>query len=409
MNTLKTLDPKLRQNLIVLFGVGLFFWSALSAVLAILPLYIRDAGANEQQIGIVMGAFAVGLLLSRAWIGQLSDQRGYRLVLLLGVVICLLTCVAYPWVTTVPGLFILRMFQGLSAAAITTAYSALVVALVPLKLRGELLGYMTLCNPLGLALGPVIAGLLYEALGFNPVFLFASALSLAGILCAWSVWELARSPGRVIPAPSFGQVLGSPQVAIPSFVMLVAGLIFGLISAFIPLFIAAEGLALNIGAFYAAVAVASFISRLLVGRASDRLGRGLFITLSLVAYVLSMLILWGTPGVTSFLIAGFLEGLAAGTLIPAVIALIADRTQPHERATSLSICLGGFDLGLALAGPVLGYVAVYAGFRTVFGIAAGLSVLALGVFLIFGDRSLAPSLRFALGRGADGYAIKGGE
>jgi MFS family permease len=69
----------------------------------------------------------------------------------------------------------------------------------------------------------------------------------------------------------------------------------------------------------------------------------------------------------------------------------------------------GFDLGIALAGPVLGWLALYLGYKTVFGLSAGLSFLALAVFVTLSGRNLSNSWKFALGRDKDVYAVEPGQ
>lgn len=49
-----------------------------------------------------------------------------------------------------------RAFHGVSIAAFTTGYSALVVDLSPPKQKGELIGYMSLAVPIGMAIGPAM-------------------------------------------------------------------------------------------------------------------------------------------------------------------------------------------------------------------------------------------------------------
>ena len=85
LNVFSLLDTKLRVNLLILFGAGLLFWSGLASLLPTLPLYIESAGANSQQVGLVMGCFAIGLLASRAWLAKLADRKGRKQVLLIGM------------------------------------------------------------------------------------------------------------------------------------------------------------------------------------------------------------------------------------------------------------------------------------------------------------------------------------
>jgi MFS family permease len=141
------------------------------------------------------------------------------------------------------------------------------------------------------------------------------------------------------------------------------------------------------------------------GRASDRYGRGLFISISLVFYGLSMLLLSQAQSPIYFLLAGCLEGAGAGTLIPSMIALISDRSHANERGRMFALCIGGFDLGIAIAGPVLGTFAQQLSYRGIFSLSLSLAILALILFMTQNGKNLRHSFRFATGRERDIYAI----
>ncbi len=396
----------------ILFAAGFLFWSSLASLLPTLPLYIQEeAGGTEQEVGIVMGAFAIGLLCFRATLGRLADQRSRKIVLLIGLSAVAIAPLGYILVQSIPLLMVIRAFHGISIAAFTTGYSALVVDLSPPQNRGELIGYMSLVNPIGLATGPALGGFLQVWAGYTPLFLMSFGLGALGWLCAWQIRERPQPQpqGKAASSSSsrtqFWQMLASPRIRIPALVMALIGLVFGTLSTFVPLYINQEQIPLNAGLFYTAAAIASFSVRLVTGRASDRIGRGLFITISLVFYGVSMIMLWTADSATAFLLAGFVEGLGSGILIPMMAALMADRSQMQERGRVFSLCIGGFDLGIAIAGPVLGSIAVSLGFRSMFAIAAGLALLALVIFLTQASKDLPHSLRFALGRGKDIYAL----
>jgi len=106
-----------------------------------------------------------------------------------------------------------------------------------------------------------------------------------------------------------------------------------------------------------------------------------------------------------FLLAAFLEGMGAGVLIPTTIALMTDRSKPQERGRIFSLCVGGFDLGIAIAGPLLGSVAQYLSYSSLFAIAMGLASIAFVLFVTANSKDLPHSLQFALGRGRDLYAL----
>ncbi|MGC9525577.1 MAG: MFS transporter [Limnospira sp.] len=412
MNALFSIDPKLRRSLLTLFVAGLFFWAAITALLPTLPLYIEYLGGTKQQIGLVMGAFALGLLPSRIGLGPLADVRGRKLVLAIGAAVGTIAPLGYLFMTSILLMAALRAFHGISIAAFTIGYTALVTDLAPDNRRGEIVGYMSLVAPIGMAIGPALGGFIQASMGYPSLFITSASLGLVAVLGISQVWEPPND--RAIasqPQPGRSGILnylarlGSPPLRIPASVMLMVGLIFGTIVTFIPLYIQDLGLNLNAGLFYTMTAIASFSVRLPMGRASDRYGRGIFILIGLTCYLVTMIILRFADGNFEVLLAGLFEGAAAGITIPMMLTLIADRCPPRERGLFFSACLGGFDLGLALAGPIFGSIAEVTGYRQLFGINSGLAILAILLFLTGSARNVPESVRFAFGRGKDAYAL----
>jgi MFS family permease len=420
VKVLSTLEPQQRKNLLVLFAAGLLFWSSLTSLLPTLPLYVQDVGGTTQQVGFVMGAFAVGLLLCRPTLGKIADLRSRKLVVLIGMAVVAIAPLGYLFVSSIPALLLVRAFHGICIAAYTTGNSALIVDLSPVRQRGEVIGYMSLTNPIGLALGPAIGGFLQEQAGYTPLFLLSFGLGLLGFICASQVKEpplttqfnvegsqsQADETSVQPKSDKFWQLLARPSLRIPSLVMLLTGLVFGAVATFVALYIREAKVDINAGWFYTAAAMSSFMIRFVTGRASDRFGRGVFITGGLACYLLAMLLLAYAKTGVSFLLAGFLEGAGGGTLIPMMIALISDRSHPHERGRVFSLCIGGFDVGIAIAGPVLGTFAEQIGYQGIFSLTTGLALLALIVFITLNSKDFSHSLRFATGRERDVYALE---
>ncbi|HEY9708787.1 MAG TPA: MFS transporter, partial [Oculatellaceae cyanobacterium] len=86
-------------------------------------------------------------------------------------------------------------------------------------------------------------------------------------------------------------------------------------------------------------------------------------------------------------------------------ALISDRSEAYERGRVFALCIGGFDLGMAIAGPVFGTFAEQLSYQGIFSLSTALSILALIVFITQNSKDLHHSLRFATGRGRDVYAL----
>jgi MFS family permease len=412
LNIFRDIDPQPRRSLLTLFTAGLLFWSSMASLLPTLPLYVQSVGGTKQQIGFVMGAFAIGLLLSRPQLGKIADTSGRKQVLILGASVAAIAPLGYLLAQSIPLLLLIRAFHGISIAAFTTAYSALVTDLSPPGKRGELIGYMSLVSPIGLAFGPAIGGFVQAWVGYTSLFAMSATFAATAVFFTCKIAEpnfaeLTKSDSlsEEKNSPKYWKMLWNRRVRIPALVLLLVGLVFGTLSTFMPLFIQETKANLNPGLFYSTAAIASFGMRVVTGRASDKYGRGLFISGGLICYTLSMLLLYLANNSGAFLISALVEGCAGGTVMPMMVTLMSDRCEPHERGRLFSLCIGGFDLGIAIAGPTLGFVAEQVGYRNMFGLAAGLAGLALLIFITQSSKGLSNSMKFAIGRGKDVYAL----
>ena len=424
MNVFNSLDGPQKLNLFNLFSSGLLFWAGLASLLPTLPLYIQHVGGDE-WVGTVMAFFAIGLLLSKAPLSKMTDGQGRKRVLLLGMSAIAIAPLGYILFANIPSLMLFRAIHGVSIAAFATAYSALIVDVSPRHCRGELIGYMSLVNPIGMAIGPAIGGFLQQSAGFFPAILLSAVLGGIGLLFTLRVTEteqdasklelpnhplheqtqLPHSAPQSIKSQKFWSLLITPRIRTPAFVLLVIGIAFGTLSTFIPLYILEEGVVLNIGLFYTVAAIMSFSARLMIGRASDRYGRGIFITASLILYGTAMFILWQANSAPLFLLGAAFQGCGAGMLIPMMSALMADRAYAHERGQMFGLCMVGFDVGIAIAGPVMQQLALRIGYGNLFGLVTGMILFGLCIFLTCSSKDLIYSLKFSLGRAKDIYAV----
>ncbi len=425
-------EPALRRNLAIFFGASLCFWAGLAGILPNLALYIESFGASNQEIGWVMAAFALGLLGFRPKMSRFTDAKGRKPALLIGIVVIALAPMLYLAVQMIPPitflvpvvgwqiksavllLGIVRAFHGISIAAFATAYSAAIADMAPPQHRGELIGYMSLSNPIGMAIGPALGGYLEGS--FTWAFLTMTALGALGTLCVL----LSREPPRMQPTSDvlsansiqsarkqlFWRLLFKPEVRTPAIILSMVGIAFGSMVAFVPLYVREMEIAVNIGLIYTVSALASFSIRVVSGKASDQLGRGRFISLGLAFYTLAMLVLWQSTSAPMLLLAGALQGAGSGTLIPIIAALMTDRSRPHERGLTFGLCLTGFDLGIALAGPIMGRIADLTSYGTVFALSSVMTAIGLLIFITTSSKDLAHSVRFALNGGRDVYALK---
>ena len=74
-------EPLFTRAFVSVFAANTFMELAWSLFLHF-PGYLQDLGADEVQIGILVGVTALASIVIRPWIGQAMDVRGRRQVII---------------------------------------------------------------------------------------------------------------------------------------------------------------------------------------------------------------------------------------------------------------------------------------------------------------------------------------
>jgi MFS family permease len=332
-----------RPFLFICLATGCFYLS-FYFILPVMPLYVASLGGTSSQIGLIIGLFAAMAMLMRPPAGWLIDTRGTRPILLTGMAIFLLASLGYIATRTVRPILALRLFHGMGMGLFPTAATVVIAELAPRERRGEAMGWFGITNSIGLILGPVLGPAVAAGLGFPTLFLLAAAVAGLGLGC---VVVVPAGERRAVPSrlPRPGDLFSAAAV-LPSLILLLLYIPYGMVLAFIPLVATTRGLE-NPGLFYAVFAVAMLLVRAKAGQMSDRLGRKAVILPGMIATAGSLVVLGITTGPIGVLTGGAILGLGFGTAQPALMALTADRVRAAERGKAMGTFYTAWELGIA--------------------------------------------------------------
>lgn len=201
--------------MVVLAGVGILSFLGcidLTIVNTAAPEISRRLGTTMVQTQLVVNVFVVALSMFMVTAGRLSDRLGRRRVLYAGAVLFGLFSLGAGLATTAPVLIAFRFLQGAACAVLYTGTSTIVADAFGAAERGKAIGSLFAINGIGLAIGPMLGGLLVGALGWQWVFLINVPLVLiALVICSVSVRESRGADGTGLDWP--GLVLLVPGLA----------------------------------------------------------------------------------------------------------------------------------------------------------------------------------------------------
>ena len=273
---------------------------AYSLVIPVLPSYAMSLGADRLTIGVIFGAFSVALLACSIPAGLLSDRTGRRPIMVLGMLTLAVASVAFASSANVSVLVAARLVQGASGAATWSAGLALLADMYGPGERGEKLGLALSVMSIGMLLGPVFGGVVYDHLGYAPTFVLPAAIACAiGLAFGVCRLEPAGAPMGEGTAPHkgsaasnnggagyLGPVFAAPAAFLACGVVIVVGAAtFGLIEPYMPVYLyqAFAASPTAIGLAFGGMALLSAATQPLAGRLYDRHGGRAIIAAGLLA------------------------------------------------------------------------------------------------------------------------------
>jgi len=355
----------------------------------VLALFAQSLGAGPESIGLVVSISTLTGVLLKLPSGALSDIYGRRMLLRIGVIAFGIPPFFYPFISDLNVLTLLRLFHGLATAIFAPSALATVAELYRER-RGAALGTYTACTQSGALLGPFIGGYLAFAYGYSSAFLTAGLFGCAAIVLFYSL-HLSPPPPRLHDKGlasvwsemwrGFSIVARNRKVLVTSSTDAAKMIANGALMAFLPLYGISVGLnAGEVGLLFTIQSLTSFVSKPIMGRVSDRMGRQPLIMLGLLICAVTFVSIPHVSELALLLVlsAGF--GFGEAVVSSSSSAFVADSSEFKTLGAGMGMQGTIGDIGHA-SGPLLAGVLIanmsYAG---AFGIIAGLQVAAAVFF-----------------------------
>jgi len=161
-----------------------------------LPIYAKNViHLHEWQIGILFSVQVIATMISKPFLGILSDRVGRVPQITVGLIVGGITYSLIPILNTFLGVLSLVPFYGLGVAIVTSATSAFVTDLARKENYGAAHGVFGTIMDIGHASGPILGGILISVLSYKLLFsIFGGLLILIGIIFVVLITTLAPKP-----------------------------------------------------------------------------------------------------------------------------------------------------------------------------------------------------------------------
>jgi DHA1 family multidrug resistance protein-like MFS transporter len=320
------------------------------------------------------------MIVSPFW-GALADRYGRKLMLersMFGGSVILLMMA---FVTSAEQLVALRLIQGTVTGTLAAA-NAMVAAVAPRRQLGYAMGLMQVAMGSGVAMGPLIGGVIADAFGYHAVFYVTAALLLISGILVWLGIEEHFTPAEKDASKGlnglFGEwrhVFSTPGVPTTYSLRFLSQIgrmmLIPILPLFIPLLLAdTSRLNTFTGLVIGVTSATTTLSAVFLGRLGDKTGhRRIIIVCASAATLLYLAQTQVTEG-WQLLVLQALVGVCLGGVIPSISALLASFTDTGEAGAVYGLDNSIVAAGRTVAPLISTAVAAVLGLRSTFALAA---------------------------------------
>ncbi len=374
---------------------GTLFFSLFAAVTGVgivvplLPVYAHQLGAGGLAIGLIFGSFALSRTFFLPYFGRLSDRKGRKRLIVVGLISYACLSLAFMLVDSVSFLVIIRFFQGIASSMMMPAIQAYVGDITPPGREGFTMGFFNMSIFLGLSLGPILGGSIKDLWGLDASFLSMGLLSLAGFfLCLFflpPVHEEKVLKKKRVPLP-WKKLLGDREISGLFIYRLNYTACIGILWGFLPVFADSEfGLSSATIGFLVMLGVfISGIIHLPMGYVADRINRRVMIVSGGMLVAVGMIYFARATSLSDLIIASVLFGFGGGISMPAHMAIAVFKgSQSDAMGSLMGLMTMAHSLGMLIGSSFAGIMMDIFDLRDAFFMGSFISISGILIFVFF--------------------------
>ncbi|MBC8124367.1 MAG: MFS transporter [Candidatus Kapabacteria bacterium] len=386
------LDPW-QRNLLVLWIAQFIAMIGMSACIPFLPLFVLELGVAKEDAALWSGIFTaapfvMSALLTPLW-GVLGDKYGQKSMVVRGVLGLGIAMTLMGLSTNIWMLLGLRIFQG-AASGFVASNNAFVSAQTPSEKVGVSLGTLVTSISAGNIIGPLIGGVISDALGFRPVFFFVGVMCAASLVILIVKLREERTTVSTRGARVMGNVrvaMRSPQLRSVLIMIILSQTAIVLATPIFPFYLEELGaptsmLSTLAGLVVSIVGVCTIISAPWWGARSDRYGFRKTVIVAGSVVAIGMLMQAAVPSYEWLFPVRTMMGLAVGALLPLMYSELSRNAPAGRKGGVMGLASSATLLG-NLAGPLIcSAIAMQFPLRWVFVASTCVMMLAVGIVLM---------------------------
>jgi len=372
-------DPATRRVAVL---TAILFLSYLTVAMSLpaVPMHVvQSLGLSNAFGGLAVGIAFLSTILTRAQSGARSDRVGGKRCMQQGLVLYAmagLICLASSWsLLPVAGAYAVliagRLLLGLGESLAMVGMVSWSIGLMGQARSGKVLSLVGMGMYGAFAAGGPLGLWLLHEMGFAGLMGVCTVLPLIGLIAIYGVPAVAPHAGRREPLRTILGRIWRAGAAVG-----LQGVGFAALGAFFSLYFLSRGWS------YAGLGLTCFgvgfvLIRIFCGHLPDKMGGTRVAIVSLAVEACGQYLLWLAPTPWAALLGALLTGIGCSMVFPSMGAEVVKQVPPHLRGTAIGAFAAFQDLAYGATGPLVGLLADFTGYASVFligGLAATLGL-----------------------------------
>lgn len=387
----------LTRNFVCMFIAQLCLALVMYTLTSTMAEYATHLGATATTAGLVSGIYLMGALFSRVYSGSAMEKYGRKQVALIFALIHLAASLFYRCCGNMVVLILVRFIHGIGFGATVNAGMLIVMASLPKSRYGEGAGYFMMSTSLGIAIGPYIGGLIYDAFGGPGCFTAASIFSflvVISVLCSdtkasdpyYTLRHKTRDNTRKKPSSLRWDRLFEAKALPISLCIFLLCFGYAALMSFYRLYAQDTDLTREFSYFFLIYAAVLLVSRPVVGKLQDKVGDNAICYPCILGQVLGLVLLAWKPCMTTIVLCAVFGALGYGTLNSVLNVIVNQQVSDDRRPYAITTYWAFSDLGIGVAPMFLGAVVAVSNYHVLYYTAALISLAALPIYWVFWGR-----------------------
>ncbi len=368
-----------KKNLYSLWIAQFLTMAGMNLVVPFLPFFVRELGITNQTAvarwsGLVFaGPFFLSFFMTPYW-GTLGDKYGRKLMVIRAIFGLGISQILIALSPNVQFLLIARMIQGAISGFIPSAL-ALVSSNTPEEKIGYAIGILQSSTAAGTILGPMIGGLLGDALPYRVIFLITAFICFsAGILIIKIVKDenFKKSESQSFTVrQNYKFTFSVPGLRLGVILIFISQFAVMLIQPIFALYIETFNIKPNFlstftGLAFSILGIFMLISSPIWGRKIDKSGYRKNLPIAITGAAIAYMLQGATDSIIQLILLRAIQGMFMGGIIPPLYSYISKNCISIRKAGIMGIASSLFVLA-NMIGPILGgLMASSFGFNKVF-------------------------------------------